>query len=78
MGQGRSRRHPVAQDWLRRSIRYLGADHFHSDASDACLITRKGLPRGTYTLRLTVKNDDPDNEATVRWYLEHQSWISSS
>ena len=65
MGQGRSRRHPVAQDWLRRSIRYLGADHFHSDASDACLITRKGLPRGTYTLRLTVKSDDPDNEATV-------------
>ena len=65
MGQGRSRRHPVAQDWLRSSIRYLGADHFHSDASDACLLTRKGLPRGTYTLRLTVKSDDPDNEATV-------------
>ena len=65
MGQGRSRRHPVAQDWLRSSIRYVGADNFHSDASDACLITRKGLPRGTYTLRLTVKSDDPDNEATV-------------
>ena len=65
MGQGRSRRHPIAQDWLRSSIRYLGADHFKSEASDACLITRKGLPRGTYTLRLTVKSDDPDNEATV-------------
>ena len=65
MGLGRSRRNSVSQEWLRCNIRYLGNDRFHSEASDACLITRKGLSRGTYTLRLTVKNDDPDNEASI-------------
>ena len=65
MNLSRSHRNSVAQDWLRSNIRFLGNDRFHSETSDACLITRKGLPRGTYTLRLTVENDDPDNEASI-------------
>ena len=56
---------PVAQDWLRNNIRYLGNDDFHSEVVDAYFITRKGLPRGTYTLRLTVDNNDPENEASI-------------
>ena len=61
----RSKRTPVPQDWLRHNIRYLGEDSFLSESPDAHLITIKGLPRGTYTLRLSVRNDDPDNEANV-------------
>lgn len=65
MGLGRSRRDPVSQDWLRNNIRYLGSDRFVSETPDACFISRKGLPRGIYTLRLTVISDDPDNEASI-------------
>ena len=65
MDLDRTHRNPVVQDWLRSNIRYLGNNRFHSAASDASFITRKGLPRGTYTLRLTVKTDAPDNEASI-------------
>ena len=61
MKQGRTAKKVVAQDWLRHNISLRLDGTLRCEAADACLMTRKGLPRGTYVLRLSIETADGSN-----------------
>ena len=61
MKKGRATKKVVAQDWLRHNISLQLDGTLRCEAADACLMTSKGLPRGTYVLRLSIETADGDN-----------------
>ena len=61
MKKDRATKEVVAQDWLRHNISLQLDGRLRCEADDACLITRKGLPRGTYVLRLSIETADGGN-----------------
>ncbi len=61
MKKGRATKKVVAQDWLRHNISLQLDGTLCCEAADAHFITRKGLPRGTYVLRLSIETADGGN-----------------
>jgi len=61
MKKGRATNKVVSQDWLRHNISLQLDGTLRCEAADAHLMTRKGLPRGTYVLRLSIETADGGN-----------------
>ena len=50
------RLHSVRQDWVREKIRYDGHNRYEVLDDQGCFLTRKGIPKGLYILRINLKS----------------------
>ena len=46
------------QDWIRSNIRITGNGQYYENQADGYFETRKGLPKGYYTLRLSITTEN--------------------
>ena len=56
--QSHTKKHQtIRQDWVRSNIRIIGNGQYYADKADGYFETRKGLPKGYYTLRLSIDSE---------------------
>ncbi len=48
----------IRQDWVRSNIRFINNGQYYVDQADGYFETRKGLPKGYYTLRLSINAEN--------------------
>ena len=59
------RHHSVRQDWVREKIRYEGDNHYTVLDPQGSFLTRKGIPKGLYILRIDLKSEHVQGTTVV-------------
>ena len=50
----------IRQDWIRHEIQVVSSNFYQIQKTDGCFLTRKGIPKGMYALRLKI-NAKPES-----------------
>ena len=58
----------IRQDWTRQHIHLLNNSLYQLQQPEGCFLTRKGIPKGLYILRLKIKGEA--NKFTIRISIE--------